>query len=75
MGAHDPGQRIAVGDGDGVMAKERCLSDEFLRLGSAFEERERGAHVEFGITGHWNSPCRYHRVSWDIGGGAAFKVR
>ena len=51
MGPHHPGQRIAVGDGDGGKAQFGGAGDQFLGVGGPGEEGEIGGHAELGIRG------------------------
>jgi hypothetical protein len=60
MCPHGAGQRVAIGDADGDMAKALGDRNEFLCMGGAAQEGEVGCNGEFGISAHANSPCTYH---------------
>ena len=45
VGAHDAGQRIAIGDGDGRMAEGGGRHDQFLRVRSTAQETEVAGHL------------------------------
>ena len=48
VGARDAGQRIAVGDGERVVAEQGGCGEEFFRVGGAAEEGIIGGDLEFG---------------------------
>ena len=52
MAAHDAGERVAVGDGDGVELKRLGRRHQFLGMGAAAQEGEIGGDVELGVAGH-----------------------
>ena len=57
MGAHDTGERIAVGDRDGAVAQFERPGNQFLGMRGAFQEAEIARHLQFGIAAHAKSPC------------------
>ena len=64
MGAHDPGDRVAVGDAEAGLAEEQRRQHHVLRMGGAAQEREIGGRDQLGIgirRAHANNPCRYQR--------------
>src|SRR5262245_7557377 len=52
MRAHDAGQRVAVGDGDGLQAQRRRLPHQLLGMRAAAEETEIGRDLKLGVGGH-----------------------
>src|SRR5262249_47124181 len=72
MGAHDTGERVVIGNTDGVEAKLAGLVHIVLRMRSAAQEGKIGRDADLGISnlplalrkisgirGHANSPCTY----------------
>ena len=66
MGAHDPGERIAVGDAEPGEAEPRRLGDQLLGMRGPAQKREIRRRRQFGEAGlgadHANNPCRNHRA-------------
>ena len=58
--AHDPGQRVAVGERDGLTPQRLRLHDKLVRMRAAAEEGEVRGHLQFGIAGHGASLRRSH---------------
>ena len=63
VGAHDPGQRIAVDDGQRLDAERGGLLEQLLGRGRAAQEGEMRGHLQLGIAraAHPNTPCRNQR--------------
>ncbi len=59
MGAHDAGQRVAVGDRDRREPKRRRAFDQLLGMRRAAEEAEIGGDLELGVGEHVS--CRHRR--------------
>ena len=68
MGAHDAGDRIAIGDRDGPVAELRRGLDQLFGMGGPAQEAEIAGHLQFGVVHaqslmcqitHAKSPCRY----------------
>jgi hypothetical protein len=51
VGADDPGERVGVGDCEGVIAEIRGALDELVGMTGAGEEGEVGGDGEFGVGG------------------------
>jgi hypothetical protein len=52
IGAHHAGERIAVGDADGDLAKLVGGLDHLPRMRRAAQKREVGGHCQFGVRAH-----------------------
>ena len=74
MGAHHPGQAVAVGHPDGGMAEGRGGGDQLARMRAAAQEAVVGRDLQLGVTRQLGvarclrhpqakSPCRYQRPS------------
>jgi hypothetical protein len=61
IGAHDTGQRIAVGDADRVMAERDRLLDQLARMRAATQEAVVGGDLELGLTHGLRCLCRPER--------------
>ena len=63
VGAHHPGQRVAVGDADRRQPQLAGPMHVVLRVRAAAQEREIGGDADLGIgwRGHANTPCRNQR--------------
>ena len=51
VGAHDPGQRVAVGQGESAVAQFGRPLDHLIRVGGAPQEGEVAGDLEFGVGG------------------------
>ena len=51
VGAHDPGQRVAVGQGQGAVAKFGRPLNHLIRVRGAPQEGEVAGDLEFGVGG------------------------
>ena len=63
MGPHHAGERIRVGDGDGLVAKRLRGRHQLFGVRAAAQKGEVRGDVELGIAGwggrhHANTPCR-----------------
>ena len=61
MGAHDAGERVAVGDADRSEAEGRRLLHNLLGMRGAAQEREVRRGDELGEAAHGKTPCTNHR--------------
>ncbi len=52
MRAHHPGQRVAVGDGEGGVAERRGGHRQLLRMRAAAQEGEVAGDLQLGVAGH-----------------------
>ncbi len=69
MRADHAGQRVAVGDGDGLQAERRRLEHQLLRVRAAAQEAEIGRDLKLGVIGHAaislssaSTPCTAQRL-------------
>ena len=60
MGAHDAGERVAVGDADGREAEGSRLLHDLRGVRGAAQEREVRRGDELGETAHGKTPCTNH---------------
>ena len=63
VGAHDPGKRVAVGQGEGAVAQLDCAFDHLIGVGGAPQEGEVAGDLEFGVGAIGGSGAA-GRVSW-----------
>ena len=61
IGAHHTGQRVVIGDADGIEAVFAGTPHEFVRMRRPAQEREIAGDADFRIDDHANSPCRNQR--------------
>jgi hypothetical protein len=63
MHAHDPGQRVALGDTDGLVAGLGCRRRQLLGMRGGAQEPVVAGHLELdiGANHHPKTPCRYQR--------------
>ena len=60
MRAHDPGQRIAIGDAERRDAQELRLLEQFARARCAAQKRVMRRDLKFGVA-HAKIPCSHQR--------------